>query len=76
MQKTIGKVLYDTENAKEIKRVSHSYFGDPAGYEEVLYQTEKGHYFIYGVGGAESKYPAETIKTISKAKVQAWIDEN
>lgn len=76
MQKTIGKVKYDTEKAREIKRVSHSYFGDPAGYEEVLFQTEKGNFFIYGVGGAESKYPVETIKTISKAKVSDWCEEN
>ncbi len=76
MKKTIGKAVYDTEKATEIKRVAHSYFGDPAGYEEVLFQTEKGSYFIYGVGGADSKYPTETIKSICKAKVQAWIDEN
>lgn len=76
MKKTIGKAVYDTEKATEIKRVAHSYFGDPAGYEEVLFQTEKGSYFIYGVGGADSKCPTETIKSICKAKVQAWIDEN
>ncbi len=76
MKKTIGKAVYDTEKATEVKRVTHGYYGDSAGYEEVLYQTAKGSYFIYGVGGADSKYPVENIKTICKNKVQAWIDEN
>jgi hypothetical protein len=76
MKKTIGKVVYDTATATEIKKVTFGYYGDPAGYEEVLYQTPKGSYFIYGIGGAESKYPTETIKSLCKNKVQAWIDEN
>jgi len=76
MKKTIGKAVYDTTTATEIKRVTHGYYGDPAGYEEVLYQTPKGSYFVYGVGGAESKYPTETIKSLCKNKVQAWIENN
>ena len=76
MKKTCGKAVYDTDTATEVKRVSHGAFGDPAGYEEVLYKTPTGSYFIYGVGGAESKYATENIKSICKNKVQAWIDEN
>ena len=76
MKRQIGKVLYDTDNAEIVKRVTVSYYGDPAGYEEILYKTEKGNYFIYAIGGSESKYPTESIRCIAKAKVQAWIDEN
>lgn len=76
MRKTIGKAVYDTDQATEIKRVTHGYYGDPAGYEEVLYQTPKGSYFIYGIGGVDSKYPTETIKSLCKNKVQAWIENN
>lgn len=76
MRKTIGKAVYDTATATEVKRVTHGYYGDPAGYEEVLYQTPKGSYFIYGIGGPDSKYPTETIKSLCKNKVQAWIENN
>ena len=76
MKKTICKVIYDTATATEIKRAAHGYYGDPAGYEEVLYQTPKGNYIIYGIGGAESKYPTETITRLSKDKVQAWLENN
>ena len=65
MKKTINRKVYNTETATEIKTKSVSYFGDPAGYEETLYKTNKGEYFVYGVGGAESKYPEPAIEVIT-----------
>lgn len=47
--------------------------GDPAGYEETLYQTPGGLYFLYVNGGAESPYPAENIKSVSKVKAEEWL---
>ena len=47
---------------------------DPAGYEETLYQNEKGYYFLYVNGGAESKYKKEDIKCLSAAKANAWLE--
>ncbi len=76
MTKTICKVVYDTENATLIKKFVSGEFGDPKGYEESLYQTESGSYFIYVNGGAESIYPTEDIKRIAKTKVDAWINEH
>ena len=74
MKKIICKKEYDTETAEIVKKSTYSYFGDPAGYEETLYQTPDGHYFLYVCGGEASPYPAENIKRIAKNKVNDWLD--
>ena len=76
MKKIICKVEYDTENAAVVKKLTEGCFGDPTGYEETLYVTEDGKYFLYTFGGAESKYPTEGIKRMSKAAADKWIAEN
>ncbi len=70
MKKTIARKVYNTDTAKEIKRNSFSFFGDPAGYEEVLYKTVKGDFFVYGIGGAESKYSEPTIFVVSAEEAE------
>lgn len=73
MKKIICKREYDTETAVLIKKHSEGTFGEPTGYEESLYQTEKGLYFLYVNGGEESPYATENIKSISKAKAEEWL---
>lgn len=68
MKKIICKAEYDTENAVLIKKNTFGVYGDPAGYEESLYQKENGTYFLYVNGGPDSKYPKEDIKRISREK--------
>lgn len=74
MKKIICKREYDTETATVVKKCSVGYFGDPAGYEETLYQTPDGLYFLYVCGGPESPYQKEDIQRLAKNKVQAWVD--
>ena len=76
MKKIICKKEYDTDTAELIKKHSYSYFGDPAGYEETLYQTPGGLYFIYVCGGEASPYPAEDILRLAKTKVNDWIENH
>ena len=76
MKKIICKCEYDTETAELVKKYTVGELGDPAGYEESLYQTPTGSYFLYVNGGADSVYPTEDIKRIGKNKVEAWIAEN
>ena len=76
MKKTICKVEYDTATATLVKKYAVGVFGDPAGYEESLYVTEKGNYFLYVNGGEASPYPAEDIKRIAKTKVDEWIADH
>ena len=54
MKKIICKKEYDTETATLIKKVTYGYYGDPAGYEEILFQTPEGLYFQYTRGGEAS----------------------
>ena len=72
MKKTICRVEYDTDASTLVKKFTFGTFGDADGYEESLYVTEKGNYFIYVNGGAESVHPEENIKRMSAAKADEW----
>ena len=72
MKKVICKVEYDTEASELIQKKVFGVFGDPKGYEESLYKTQDGKFFLYGFGGNESPYKEETIKRMAADKVKAW----
>ena len=74
MKKTICKVEYDTDTAELVKKHTYGNFGDADGYEESLYVTEGGKYFLYVNGGADSKYPEENIKRMSADKADEWLN--
>ena len=76
MKKTIRKREYDTQTATLVKKSTCGFFGDPAGYEENLYQTPDGYYFLYVCGGEASPYPAEDILVLAKTKVKAWLESH
>ena len=76
MQKIICKKVYDTETSTFIHKVTVGEYGDPKGYEECLFQTESGAFFLYVKGGEESKYPTENIVRISAEKKDVWLREN
>lgn len=73
MQKTICKKVYDTEASTLVKKVTFGAYGNADGYEESLYRTESGNYFLYTNGGAESKYAKEDITRMSADKANAWL---
>ena len=75
MQKIICKKVYDTAASSVVKKVTSGFYGDPAGYEETLYVTEGGKYFLYTNGGEESKYPTENIKRMSAKAANSWLAE-
>ena len=72
MKKIICKVEYDTEKSELVQKYTNGNIGDPTGYEESLYVTENGKYFLYTNGGAESVYPEEGITRMSAAKAEEW----
>lgn len=76
MKKIICKKEYDTQTATMIQKYTNGFFGDPAGYEEILFQTPEGLYFLYVRGGEESPYPTEDIQRLAKTKVNAWIESH
>lgn len=75
MKKIICGAEYDTATSTVVKKVTNGYFGDPAGYEETLYVTADGKYFLYTNGGEESKYPTEKITRVSKKNAEAILAE-
>lgn len=76
MKKTICKVDYDTDSSAIVKKVTFGQFGDANGYEETLYVTESGKYFLYVNGGVDSIHQKEDIKRMSKANADAWLAEH
>ena len=72
MKKVICKVEYDTEASTLVEKRTFGEFGDADGYEESLYVTADGKYFLYVNGGEESVYPTENIKRMSAAKAEEW----
>ena len=76
MKKTICKREYDTDSATMIKKYTYSYLGDPSGFEETLFQTPEGLFFLYVKGGETSPYPNEDILRLAKAKVDQWLENH
>ncbi len=73
MKKVICKVEYNTEASEVVMKRVNGQFGDPAGFEETLYKTADGKYFLYVNGGEESPYKEENIKRMSAAKAEEWL---
>ena len=73
MCKDIDGVLYDTNTSTIDKKFTYGVPGDPYGYEETLYITSDGRYFIYTYGGIYSKYPKENIVPIAREEVKNWM---
>ena len=76
MKKIICMKESDTETATLVKKSTNGSFGDPAGYEETLYQTPGGLYFLYVCGGESSPYPSEDILRLAKTKVNDWMENH
>lgn len=74
MKKIICKKEYDTDTATVVKKYTVGSFGDPEGYEETLFQTPEGLYFLHVNGGPASAHPVEDIKRLAKNKVNEWLD--
>ncbi len=69
-------MTFDTETATLIKKVTESYYGDPAGYEMILFQNEKGNFFLYVNGGHTSPFPKEAITYYTKKRANEWLSKN
>ena len=73
MCKEVDGVVYDTLKSTVDKKFTYGVPGDPCGYEETLYITNDGRYFVYTYGGINSKYTSENIIPIAREEVKAWI---
>ena len=75
MKKIICKKEYETDTSSVVRKVTFGNFGDADGYEETLYVTEGGSYFLYVNGGAESKYKKEDIKRMSEKTAKEFLEK-
>ena len=81
MKKIINGSKFDTETAKMIAVNSYGQVGDFSHWEEELYRTKSGKFFLYGVGGPNSKYGVwegnegygdEKIMPMSEDEAKTW----
>jgi hypothetical protein len=85
-KKIINGAKYDTETAKKLGEWTNGHrYGEFSYCEESLYRTKSGKYFIYGSGGATSKYAVSNgdngwsggsqIITMSRSAAMEWAEE-
>ncbi len=85
MKRIIDGKIYDTETAEELGFDSYSNPGDFQYWEEGLFKTKKGAFFLAGSGGAMSKYAESRgngstgggshIMLITKEEAFDWLQE-
>lgn len=73
MRKEIDGVVYDTMTSTVDKKFTYGIPGDPCGFEETLYITGDGRYFVYTYGGQNSKYQNEDIVPMERENVKLWL---
>lgn len=86
MKKIIGGKRYDTDTAKEVGSDSYSNPRDFSYWEETLYRKNTGEFFLYGEGGANSRYAVQIeqntwsggqrINPLSFEEAKSWAEEH
>ncbi|NLJ70588.1 MAG: hypothetical protein GX328_03890 [Clostridiaceae bacterium] len=57
-----------------IAQHSEGYFGDPSGFEELLYSTKTANSFLLvGKGGYDSKYSATAVFELTRRQAQDYL---
>lgn len=85
MKKIIDGKTYNTETAECLGEYSYGFPGDYHYYSEWLYRSQKGTYFIYGEGGALSKYATQMgrhysdgdgLSVLSEKEAREWAEHH
>lgn len=86
MKRIINGRLYDTDTAKEIGCYSNGYGAEDFNYlYEALYRKKTGEFFLYGSGGAMTRYcvghgncwsGGEDIEPYTEEEAKAWAEEH
>lgn len=85
MKQVIGGKVYNTETAEVIGSYSNNLsYSDFRNFEETLYLTKKGNYFLAGQGGPMTKYAESVgdglgsgsdITPLSKESALQWAEQ-
>lgn len=86
MKKILNGKLYDTDTATEVGFYSNGYgVGDYLSFSESLYRKKTGEFFLYGTGGAGTKYcerygnmrsGGDVIIPYTEEEAKEWAVEN
>lgn len=86
MRQVINGKIYDTEKATMVAEDEFGRPGDLNWWYEALYRTPKGNYFLYGEGGAMTKYARQVdgntwsrgkrIIPLTPDKAFEWCEEH
>lgn len=86
MLKIIDGKRYNTETATEVASRQHGFGGDFDRFNESLYRTPKGAWFVAGSGGPNSPYAqavdinsrtgGEGLRPLSDEQAMAWLENN
>ena len=85
MKRVVDGKLYDTETAELIGEDSFSNKSDFRYYDEALYKTAKGAFFLAGEGGAKTKYACpvengatggECLFVLSDKEALHWCEQH
>lgn len=86
MRKIINGKSYDTNTAEEICSVTNGYYRNDFQFcKETLFLKKTGEFFLYGDGGAMSKYSQPCgngrqggveIIPLSEQEAKSWVEKN
>lgn len=87
MKKVLDGKIYNTEKAEKLYEwCNRKFVGDLEYCEEALYRTPKGAYFIFGRGGAMTKYAHQCgsnstcggagIEVLTEVEAMSWLEEH
>ncbi len=68
MQKTVKGKAYDTEVMQIVKKVTVGSYGDPDGYEEILFKAEDGTTFFMPTAARAPSTAARASRRLPKRK--------
>lgn len=74
MRVKIKNKVYDSEASLEVGRQAVLAFGDPYGFEEIMYRKRAGEYFLLARGGELSQYPEECIIPLDLDATREWLE--
>ena len=84
MKQIVKGKKYDTETAEMISTDSYSNYGDLNYWNEEIYRTQKGNWFLAGEGGAMSRYSravgqnetggGSAIIPLTEGEALAWLE--
>lgn len=86
MKKIINGRKYDTETATLIAKWDNGIYGDFTSVSEELYEKRNGEWFLYGSGGAKTKYAVATgsnswgggegITPLTEDEAKEWAEKH